>query len=356
MAQVKENAGLIRQRAPHVDFLLGTHRLHALPDILRLVRENPGFHTDTQESEEIIEGLPAIRSYPFKALIQITHGCDNFCSYCIVPHVRGRETSREMADVLAESRLRVSEGALELMFLGQNVNAYGKRKPGSSAFCDLLYQAQQIDGLERIRFMTSHPRDFSPELIRAIADCPKVARHIHLPVQSGANHILQQMNRGYRREEYLALIEEIRSRIPQIVFTTDIIVGFPGETDMDLRETIDLLEQAGFAAAFTFMYSPRRGTPAAAMPVQIPQPEKKARLQAVIAAQAANSRKHHERQVGKVLRVLAEEWADGRLIGRAEGNESVQFPGETGGIGRFHAVRIKEALTWSLKGGATSDD
>ena len=376
MAQSPDLARVIRHRAPHVDFVLGTQRLHRLPDLIREVQGGLGFQSDQEESTEIAEGLPSVRPYPFKALINITFGCDNFCSYCIVPYARGRERSRRQEDVLAESRLRVSEGAVELMYLGQNVNAYGKHRvqeatsaersvtsadrPALSAssrqeqesFAGLLYQAQEIEGLERIRFLTSHPRDFGDELIDAIAKCPKVAGHIHLPVQSGSTRVLQRMNRGYSREAYLALVGRIRRAIPGVVLTTDVIAGFPGETDEDLQDTIDLLHEVGFGSAFTFMYSPRKGTPAATMENQIPLREKKRRLQAVMDVQAACNMRLHEALVGRELRVLAETWEDGRLSGRSEGHQLVYFPGSPDGIGLFHNVKITKARIWTLEGEA----
>lgn len=358
MAQETDMIKLIRRRAPQVDLVLGTHKLHRLPEMIRNVQGGLGFQWDQEETGEIVEALPAIRPYPFKALINITYGCNNFCTYCIVPYVRGRERSRRLEDILSESRQRVAEGAVELMYLGQNVNAYGKtlkdesaeNKDKEASFANLLYRAQEIEGLERIRYMTSHPRDFGEDLIRAIADCPKVSRHIHLPVQSGSSRILRQMNRGYSREEYLALVERIRRQVPEAVFTTDIIVGFPGETEEDLQDTITLLDQVGFDSAFTFMYSPRQGTPAAKLTDQIPLREKKARLQAVMAAQASNSLHLHQGLLGQTLHVLAESWDNGFLSGRADGNQLIHFPGEASGVGAFHQVKVKEAQTWTLKG------
>ena len=351
MAQAPDTVKLIRRRAPHVDFILGTHRLRQLPEMIRGVREGQGFLADLDETGDIPEGLPSIRRYPYKALVNISYGCDNFCSYCVVPYVRGRERSRKPGDVLQESRRWVAGGALEITYLGQNVNAYGKG--GADAdFAALLYQAQDIPGLERIRFMTSHPRDFDGSLIRAIAACPKIARHIHLPLQSGADAVLRRMNRGYTRDDYLSLVKEIRRQMPDVTLTTDVIVGFPGESDGDLRDTLDLLDEVGFDSAFTFMYSPRKETPAAAMEGQIPLQEKKARLRAVMEAQAANSLRLHQEMVGRELRVLAESWEDGVLSGRGEGNQLIHFPGEAGGVGLFHRVAVTGAQTWTLRGEA----
>ena len=369
MAQESDIADIIRRRAPHVDFVLGTHRLHRLPDMIRDAQAGAGFQSDREETAEIVESLPSVRPHPFKALINITFGCDNYCAYCIVPYVRGRERSRGMEDILAESRLRVEEGASELMYLGQNVNAYGKKRGNppegggqgqmrpedrqiqkDASFADLLYRAQKIAGLERIRFLTSHPKDFGQDLIEAIAGCPKVSRHIHLPVQSGSSRILEQMNRGYDRDEYLALASRIRRQIPDVTLTTDVIVGFPGETEEDLQDTIDLLNRVGFGSAFTFMFSPRKGTPAAEMAGQIPLQEKKIRLQAVMDVQAANNLHIHQGLVGRELRVLAESWGEGLLSGRGEGNQLTYFAGGPEGIGRFHRVKITKARIWTLEG------
>ncbi|MDR0468952.1 MAG: MiaB/RimO family radical SAM methylthiotransferase [Peptococcaceae bacterium] len=388
MAQGSDIIKLIRRRAPHVDFILGTHRLHRLPDMIRDARYSAGFIWDQEETEEIVEGLPTISRYPYKSLIHITFGCDNYCSYCVVPYVRGRERSRSMEDILNESRARVSQGAVEIMYLGQNVNAFGKKgaaenkddhgtnnapakndvvgeknaaekdgvATGRSAFAELLHRAQEIYGLERIRFMTSHPRDFSAELIQAVADCPKVARHVHLPVQSGSDRILRLMNRGYTREEYLTLTDRIRERIPGVTLTTDIIVGFPGETDEDFHDTLNLLDRVRFDSAFTFMYSPRKGTSAADMKEQMPLGEKKTRLQALMNVQAAHSLSLHRELVGQELKVLAENWDKGVLSGRGEGNQLIHFTGEKGELGRFHRVKVTEAQTWTLQGEITGHD
>ena len=353
MAQEEDMPKLIRRRAPHVDFILGTHVLHRLPDMIRGAGHGAGLRCDREETGGIAEGLPSARRYPFKALINITYGCDNFCAYCVVPYVRGRERSRLPQDVLEESRRAVAEGALEIMYLGQNVNSYGNTwgaAQGRGGFAALLCQAQEIDGLRRIRFMTSHPRDFGDDVITAIAECDKVAGHIHLPVQSGADRVLARMNRGYGREEYIDLTQRVRRRLPEAVLTTDVIVGFPGETEEDLQDTLGLLEEVGFDSAFTFMYSPRRGTAAALMEGQIPLEVKKARLRRVMEAQAASSLRLHRLLLGRELVVLAESWEEGVLSGRGEGNQLIHFPGGPQGVGCFHRVTVTEAQTWTLKG------
>ena len=380
MAQRQETERLIRRRAPYVNFLLGTHRLHCLPEIISRLASGEGFICDREESAEIVESLPSIRTMRHKALINIMYGCDNYCSYCVVPYVRGRERSRGFEDIMTECRERVADGAVELMFLGQNVNAYGKAERLRHAdahsgeqdkakaraqssdradarkeyppFAELLREAQKLPDLLRIRFLTSHPKDFSEDLIQAIADCPKVARHIHLPAQSGSNNTLKKMNRGYTREEYLELVDRIRQRIPEITLTTDIIVGFPGETEEDFYETVDLLERVGFGSAFTFMYSARSGTAAEHISPLVPLDEKKKRLDIVMRAQAESNLRIHKALIGSRLSVLAEGWADGKLYGRGQGNQLTYFPGDPGDIGHMIPVRVTKARIWTLEGEA----
>lgn len=350
MAQEKDTIPLLRSRCPYVDLVLGTQRLHRLPNMLRNLQAGQGFQCDTEETGEIVEQLPAVRPYPFKALINITYGCNNFCTYCIVPYVRGRERSRSLESIMEESRQRVAEGAVEIMYLGQNVNAYGKNT--DVGFDQLLLAANEIEGLKRIRYMTSHPRDFNDAMISAIINAPKVCRHFHLPAQSGSSRILQKMNRGYTREAYLDLIHKIRQHIPEAIFTTDIIVGFPGETDEDFQDTLSLMEAVGFDAAFTFMYSPRKGTPAAQMKDQIPLSEKKSRLQSLMSLQADISLALHQKMLGQEAEVLAETYHQGILTGRTQGNQLVHFPGQSEGVGQFYQVKITEPQTFLLKGEA----
>lgn len=351
MAQEKDMIPQLRRRCPYVDLVIGTHRLHRLPAMIRNIQGGLGFQSDIAETGEIIEDLPAIRPFPFKALINITYGCNNFCTYCIVPYVRGRERSRSLEAILEESRRRVAEGALEIMFLGQNVNAYGRDLEDSRASFDhLLQEADKLDGLQRIRYMTSHPRDFKESMIDTIAASSKISHHFHLPVQSGSDTILQRMNRGYTRERYLELVHSIRNKIPDATLTTDIIVGFPGETEADFMDTLHLAEAVGYDAAFTFMYSPRQGTPAASMPDQIPLKEKKERLHQLMETQAAISLKRHQAMLGQTVQVLAETYSSGILTGRSEGSQLVHFPGPENGAGKFYCVKITEPQTFLLKG------
>jgi tRNA-2-methylthio-N6-dimethylallyladenosine synthase len=348
MAQEQDTIQTLRSRHPYVDFVVGTQRLHRLPDLLRSLQDGGGFQSDIEETGEIIEALPTVRPFPFKALVNITYGCNNFCTYCIVPYVRGRERSRALEAVIAETRQRVSEGAVEIMYLGQNVNTYGKGTTDN--FAKLLLETNDIEGLKRVRYMTSHPRDFSEEMIEAIANAPKVSRHFHLPAQSGSTEILKRMNRGYSRETYLDLVQKIRKRIPEAILTTDIIVGFPGETDADFQDTLSLMQEVGFDAAFTFMYSPRQGTPAAKMAEQIPLTIKKERLQKLMSLQSDISMKLHQAIQGQSYEVLAETYNNGILTGRTTGSQLVHFPGPQDGIGKLFAVKITEAQTYLLKG------
>jgi tRNA-2-methylthio-N6-dimethylallyladenosine synthase len=279
MAQRAGAAAMLRRQAPHVSLVIGTHNLHRLPDLINQIKlKNRPVVEVWPESQAIVEHLPACRQQKLKAYVNITYGCNNFCSYCIVPYVRGRERSRQPQDIIAEITELGRQDYKEITLLGQNVNAYGKDLIEKVDFADLLAMIDRIPKIERIRYMTSHPRDFSSKLIEIIAGADKVCEHFHLPVQSGSNQVLQRMHRGYNRERYLELVALIRENIPGACITTDIIVGFPGETDSDFLETLDLVKQVRFDAAYTFIYSPRQGTPAAGMPDQVPDDLKKSRL------------------------------------------------------------------------------
>jgi tRNA-2-methylthio-N6-dimethylallyladenosine synthase len=354
MAQQKGMAGLLRQKAGHVDLLLGTHRLHRLPELIAQIKLLGAFQMDVSEERDPMgEHLPSLRQSPYKALVNISYGCDNFCTYCIVHYVRGRERSRDMESVLKEIRDLVQSGVKDIMLLGQNVNAYGKDLDKPVSFHGLLKAADQIPGMERLRFLTSHPKDFSPEMIEIIRETRHVCRHFHLPVQSGSNRILKAMNRGYTREGYMALTERIRAAFPDGTITTDIIVGFPGETDADFQDTLSLVKQVGFDSAFTFMYSPRKGTPAASMKDQAPFALKKERLYALMQTQGAVSLARHLKLKDRVVEVLAEdikETGPCLLTGRTRGNHAVVFSGEPALLGTFVPVRVTDPQTWILKG------
>jgi tRNA-2-methylthio-N6-dimethylallyladenosine synthase len=358
MAQQEGMAALLRRKAGHVDLLMGTQRLSRLPELIAQIRLSGTFQTDTSETgAPPEENLPSLRRSPYKALVNITYGCDNYCTYCVVPYVRGRERSRNMDAVLEELRALSRTGIREVTLLGQNVNTYGRDLDPSSSFHALIQAADRIPGLRRVRYLTSHPRDFSRQIIDAIKETQHVCRHFHLPVQSGSDRVLEMMNRGYTRDYYLALVEYIRRVFPQATVTTDFIVGFPGETDEDFRDTLSLVKEVGFSSAFTFMYSPRKGTPAASMENQIPLAARKERLALLMRAQEEASLAHHTRLKDRVVEVLADEISGGdgapcMLSGKTEGNHSVVFSGEPSMLGEFVPVRITEPQTWILKGEA----
>lgn len=354
MVQQEKIVEKIRRRAPYVELIFGTHNIHHLPDLIAGIQKMHKPQVQVLSGcTEITEGLPTRRQFPFKALINITYGCNNFCTYCIVPYVRGREKSRRPEHILTEIKALVSEGVVEVMLLGQNVNSYGKTLEPSLSFAQLLQEVNRIEGLRRIRYMTSHPRDFSPELIRIIASLEKVCPHFHLPIQSGSNSILKRMNRGYTREDYLALVTEIRRIVPHASITTDIIVGFPGETEEDFRDTLNLMEEVRFDSAYTFIYSARSGTPAAKMTEQIPLAVKKARLQSLMDLQNEISLEINNTLNGQVFEVLVEGFSKkdkSMLEGRTGTNKIVLFAGSEELIGKFVNVKITTPQTWILKG------
>ncbi len=336
----------IKESYPFVDLVFGTHNLYKFAELLCAAFEQDGMVVDVwEEGGRIVEDLPARRKYPFKSGVNIMFGCDNFCSYCIVPYVRGRERSRSPKDIIEEVRRLAADGVVEVMLLGQNVNSYGKGLEEEATFAGLLAEIEKIDGIERIRFMTSHPKDLSGDLIRAMAGSRKICRHLHLPLQSGSSRILKAMNRHYNKEQYLSLVQKIRREIPDIALTTDIIVGFPGETEEDFLETMDVVEQAGFESAFTFLYSKRAGTAAASMDGQVPQDVAKARFDRLLSKVQEVSARRAEALTGQVLPVLAEE-VNGRdqslLTGRLSNNFIVHFPGSAGDIGKIVPVRLTE--------------
>jgi len=354
MVQQEDMPKKIRRRAPHVDLIIGTHNIHELPQMIENIRllNQPQVHV-LEDRTELIEGLPSARQYPFKALVNITYGCNNFCTYCIVPYVRGREKSRKPEHILEEIRKLAQEGVVEIMLLGQNVNSYGKDLEQPTSFAALLREVEKVEGIRRIRYMTSHPRDFTDELIATIAESTKVCRHFHLPVQAGSTRILQRMNRGYTREDYLNLIGKIKSTFPQASITTDIIVGFPGETEEDFAQTLDLVEKCRFDSAYTFIYSPRSGTPAAKMEGQIPTAVKKERLQRLMDLQNKISLEINQGYQDQIMEVLVEgrsESGQGLLTGRTDTNKSVLFQGEDELAGNFVQVKITNPQTWILRG------
>ncbi len=337
----------LRKSYPFVDLVFGTHNLFKFAELLwTTLSAEKGMVIDIwEDTDQIVEDLPVERKYPFKSGINIMFGCNNFCSYCIVPYVRGRERSRKPEDILEEIRRLVADGVVEVMLLGQNVNSYGKNLARPVSFAWLLKEVEKIEGLQRIRFMTSHPKDLSKELIQVMKTSKKICRHLHLPLQSGSTRILEQMNRRYTKEQYLELAMHIRREIPDIAITTDIIVGFPGETAADLEETIDVVRQVKFDNAFTFIYSKRTGTPAAAMENQVPPAQVKEGFDRLLKVVQDTAREQVARSAGKILEVLVEEVneSDPSLVtGRLSNNTVVHLPGDASLIGKLVNVSLEE--------------
>ncbi len=295
-------------------------------------------------TDQIVEDLPTERNYTFKSGVNIMFGCNNFCSYCIVPYVRGRERSRQPEAIVKEVERLVADGVSEVMLLGQNVNSYGKTLEEPVTFSQLLQMLEKVEGLKRIRFMTSHPKDLSDELIETMANSKKICHHLHLPLQSGSSRVLKEMNRRYDKEKYLNLVDKIRTAIPDISLTTDIIVGFPGETEEDFQETLDVVSRCGYDTAFTFLYSKRSGTPAAEKAEQIPEDVAKERFNRLLALVQQEGRKRSSRFQGTVQEVLVEEESKekGIFTGRTEYNLLVHFPGSADLLGKYVNVKLEE--------------
>lgn len=332
-----------------VDLIFGTHNIYKLPELVSHALEIRGEKRMIidiwKDTDQIVEDLPSERKYFFKSGVNIMFGCNNFCSYCIVPYVRGRERSREPEAILKEIRSLAADGVVEVMLLGQNVNSYGKTLKNPITFAQLLKEVEKIDGIERIRFMTSHPKDLSDELIQVMAKSRKICHHLHLPLQSGSSRVLKEMNRRYDKEKYLSLVEKIREKIDDISLTTDIIVGFPGETEEDFQETLDVVRKAQYDTAFTFIYSKRSGTPAAAMEDQVPQEVVKDRFDRLLALVQEIGRERSSRFLNTVQEVLVEEKQSsqkGYVTGRMMQNLLVHFPGEESLVGKTVRVKLKE--------------
>jgi tRNA-2-methylthio-N6-dimethylallyladenosine synthase len=355
MMEEKSASEHIRRKFPFVGLVFGTHVLHRFPELLCTALEGDGRvfeRGDEQEDAVITEGLPARRGSRFRAWLTVMYGCNNFCSYCIVPYVRGRERSRGPDAILGEFRGLVENGCKDITLLGQNVNSYGKTLGDPISFSELLRRLDAVDGDYRLRFMTSHPKDATHELIDTMAGGRHISHHLHLPVQSGSNRILKAMNRGYTRESYLALVEYAKKKIPDLSLTSDIIVGFPGETYEEFRQTVDLIRQVEFTSLFTFIYSPREGTRAAKLPDPVPAEEKTRWLQELCAEQEKISAKRCAGEVGRTRRVLVEgkNPKTGLLHGRTDGSVVIDFPGSEDQVGRFADVRITAARDWVLSG------
>ena len=329
-----------------VDIIFGTHNIYKFAELIATRYESQRMVIDIwKDTDKIVEDLPSERKFPFKSGVNIMFGCNNFCSYCIVPYVRGRERSRNPKDIIREIEHLVSDGVVEVMLLGQNVNSYGKNLEEPMSFAQLLQEIEKIEGLERIRFMTSHPKDLSDELIEVMKNSKKICKHLHLPVQSGSTEILKKMNRRYTKEQYLELVRKIKEAVPDISLTTDIIVGFPGETEEDFLETMDVVKQVRYDSAFTFIYSKRTGTPAAVMEDQIPEDVVKHRFDRLLKEVqdiSAEVCRVHEDTVHPVLVESMNDHDESLVTGRMSNNILVHFPGDKSLIGKIVDVHLKE--------------
>ena len=352
MAQQAHVAEKLKKSYRIVDLVFGPHELWRFPELLHTVcTEHRRVFAIAPADGSVAEGIPQQRDGSVKAWLSIMYGCNNFCTYCIVPYVRGRERSRQPEDILAEVRELAAAGYQDITLLGQNVNSYGKDLDRGVDFAWLLEQVNAIPGDFLIRFMTSHPKDAGERLFDTMAACEKVAPVLHLPFQSGSSRVLKAMNRGYTREHYLDLVAQLRARIPDIVLTSDVIVGFPGETQEEFEETLSLIEEVRFDSLFTFIFSPRRGTPAEKLDDPMPKEQKNANFQRLLQRQNQISGEKHQAYVGKTLRCLVDgQGEDGRLTARTAGGRLVHLAAEPGVIGTWQEVRVTGASTWALFG------
>lgn len=353
MMQQAHIAETIQKKYTHVDLVFGTHALYRMPELLYEAMQKQRVFATENEDGRIAEEISYFRSEPPLARIPIMYGCNNFCTYCIVPYVRGRERSRDAEHILDEVREVARKGYREVMLLGQNVNSYGNDLEGDLSFAALLQSVCRVDGIERVRFMTSHPKDLSDELIAVMASEKKICKQLHLPVQSGSDRVLKVMNRKYTRDQYLSLVKKVRAAMPEIVLTTDIIVGFPGETDADFAETVSLLKEVEYDTIFSFIYSKRNGTPAAKMPDVMDEAQKHQNFEAMLAVQNEISRRKNDAYLGRTETVLVEGLSKNNqetLTGRTEGGKVVNFPGTKEQIGQMVKVKITKTQTWSLFG------
>ncbi len=354
MMQREEARNVILSKHRHVDIIFGTHNIHKLPQLINNHLQTGETIVDiVEDSREIIENIDSNRKYSYKAFVNIMYGCNNFCTYCIVPYTRGRENSREPENIIKEIEELAKNGCKEITLLGQNVNSYGKTLKIKYNFTDLLRDINKIEGIERIRFMTSHPKDLSDELINCYATLDKLCHHLHLPVQSGSNKVLKEMNRNYTREDYLKIIKKLKELVPDIAITTDIIIGFPGETEEDFNATLDLVKEVGFDSAFTFLYSIREGTKAAKMENQIDEKLKHDRFQRLTDTLNEIGLELNQKLIGETLEVLVEEVSknnDEVLTGRARNNKLVHFKGNEELIGSTVNIKIENVKTFTLEG------
>ena len=330
-----------------VDLIFGTHNIYKFAELIVTALESDSMTIDIwKDTDKIVEDLPVERKYSFKSGVNIMFGCNNFCSYCIVPYVRGRERSREPKEIVREIEHLVQDGVVEVMLLGQNVNSYGRNLEHPMTFAQLLQEIEKIEGLERIRFMTSHPKDLSDELIEVMKNSKKICNHLHLPLQSGSSRILKIMNRHYDKEHYLELVDKIRAAVPDIALTTDIIVGFPGETEEDFQETLDVVRKAKYDSAFTFIYSKRSGTPAAKMPDQVPDDVVHERFDRLLKVVNEAAKEQNGKLTGNTELVLVEEIDekdDTMVTGRLSNNSVVHFKGDASLIGKIVPVVLEES-------------
>lgn len=348
----------IRTSYRFVNLIFGTHNIYKFAELIVTALESSDMTIDIwKDTDKIVEDLPVERKYSFKSGVNIMFGCNNFCSYCIVPYVRGRERSREPKEIIREIERLVADGVVEVMLLGQNVNSYGKNLEEPMSFAELLQEIEKIEGLERIRFMTSHPKDLSDELIEVMKNSKKICKHLHLPLQSGSSRILKIMNRKYDKEHYLELVDKIRAAVPDIAITTDIIVGFPGETEEDFEETLDVVRRVEYDSAFTFIYSKRTGTPAAAMEDQVPEEVVKERFDRLLKLVQDISAKKASALTGQILPVLVEEkneQDDTLMTGKLSNNSTVHFPGTEEMIGTIQNVLLEECKGFYYMGKVVS--
>lgn len=352
MVQQKQVADMLHSKFKHIDMIFGTHTLYRFPEILYNAKHESVL--DVIESNgSIVEDIPVKHDDKYKAWVTVMYGCNNFCSYCIVPYVRGRERSRTPDAVINEIKDLASKGYKEITLLGQNVNSYGKDLEENCTFAELLRMVNDIDGIERIRFATSHPKDISDELIDAMAECSKVCHQLHLPFQSGSNKILKDMNRCYDREKYLEIIEKVRNKIPDVALTSDVIVGFPTETNEDFMETVELVKKVRFDNLFTFIYSRREGTKAALMDFVLTEEEIQKNFDTLLEVQHEISREINETYQDKTEVVFVDGYSktDATVLqGRTDSNKVVNFKGDDSLIGKLVKVKITEVKTWSLNG------
>ncbi len=354
MIQQKQVVERLKAKYRHVDLIFGTHTFHRFPQILWEALEKKQRVIAVEDADGYLaEGLPQYREDPYKAGVSIMYGCNNFCSYCIVPYTRGRERSRDKEDIIKECRTLAEQGYREITLLGQNVNSYGNDLPEKIDFADLLAEINCIDGIRRIKFMTSHPKDISDKLIATMAECENVCKYLHLPFQAGNNRVLKAMNRKYTCEHYLAIIEKVKKAMPDITLTSDVIVGFPGETTEEFEDTLSLVQQVEFDSLYTFIFSPREGTPAARMEDVLTPEEKSVNFRRLVDLQNEISKKKNEAYVGKTVEILVDGVSKNNeqmMAGRTEGNKIVNFKAKTAQPGKLISVRITEAQTWALIG------